>query len=125
MAIHTAPTTRRNVLGFIAAALICAVGLTMIPTTAYALDLDEARTMGFIGERPDGLVGAVQPGAPAEVTALVETVNRARMESYRDVAAKNKSDLQAVQTIAGGKQIERARSSGWFVMDTSGAWRKP
>jgi uncharacterized protein YdbL (DUF1318 family) len=92
---------------------------------AAALDLDEARAAGQIGERPDGLVGAVPPNANAEVTALVETINRARLDAYRALAQKEGTPLDAVQAVAGERQMQAAARNGWFVMDASGRWRKP
>jgi uncharacterized protein YdbL (DUF1318 family) len=92
---------------------------------ALAIDLDEARAAGQIGERPDGLVGAVTATANAEVTALVETVNRARLDTYRALAQKEGTPLDAVQAVAGERQMQAAARNGWFVMDANGRWRKP
>jgi uncharacterized protein len=95
------------------------------PLPAFALDLDEARKAGLIGERADGLVAAVAPGANAEVTALIETINRARMDTYRALAQKEGTALEAVQAVAGERQTQTAARNGWYVMDASGRWRKP
>jgi uncharacterized protein len=92
---------------------------------ALALDLDEARATGQIGERPDGLVGAVMANASKEVTALVETINRARLETYRALAQKEGTPLEAVQAVAGERQLQAAAKNGWYVMDAGGRWRKP
>jgi uncharacterized protein YdbL (DUF1318 family) len=109
-------------LAMFAAAMLFAFGAA---APAAALDLDEARTAGQIGERPDGLVGAVTPNANAEVTALVETINRARLDAYRALAQKEGTPLEAVQAVAGERQLQAAARNGWFVLDASGRWRKP
>lgn len=91
---------------------------------AYALDLDQARAAGQIGERPDGLVGAVTPDAGAEVQALVDSINRARMDAYRGIAQKEGTPLEAVQAVAGERQLQAAQRNGWYVMDAGGRWQK-
>ena len=92
---------------------------------AFAIDLDQARAAGQIGERADGLVGAVTTTSNAEVTALIETINKARLEAYRALAQKEGTPLDAVQAVAGERQMQAAARNGWYVMDASGRWRKP
>lgn len=92
---------------------------------ALALDLDQARATGVVGERPDGLVGAVSGTANAEVAALVDTINKARLDAYRALAQKEGTPLEAVQAVAGERQLQAATRNGWYVMDASGRWRKP
>lgn len=111
----------RALRAIFAAVLLSAFG-SAVP--ALALDLDQARAAGQIGERPDGLVGAVTAGN-AEVAALVETINRARLDAYKALAQKEGSPLEAVQAVAGERQLQAASRNGWFVMDASGRWRKP
>ena len=96
-----------------------------IPLPAFAIDLDEARKTGLIGERPDGLVAAVTSNANAEISALVENINRARLDTYRALAQKEGTALEAVQAVAGERQTQTAARNGWYVMDASGRWRKP
>lgn len=111
-----------NLRSLAAGAFLLIAG-SVIP--AFALDLDQARAAGQIGERPDGLVGAVGANADAEVAALVETINRARLDTYRQLAQKEGTPLEAVQAVAGERQMQAAARNGWFVMDASGRWRKP
>lgn len=93
-----------------------------IPGAAYAIDLNSARSQGFVGERADGLIGAVVKNSDAD--ALVQSVNAERLRGYQDIAAKEGTKIDAVQAIAGAKQIEKARENGWYYMDASGAWKK-
>ncbi|MDX2222355.1 MAG: YdbL family protein [Rhodospirillaceae bacterium] len=109
-----------NVLKTLTIAAMLALGAA----PAAAIDLDQARAQGLIGERPDGLVGVVATGAPADVVALADSVNKARLESYREVAQKNQTPIEAVQAIAGEKQVQRAKENKWYYMEPSGAWRK-
>jgi len=105
------------------ALLTVAATLALAPA-AYAIDLDPARTQGLVGERPDGLIGPVTASPSSEVTALVEAINRQRMANYRAIAQKNGTPIDAVQAIAGQKQVEKALQSGWYAMNPDGSWTK-
>lgn len=107
----------------VAAAILLLIATGATP--ASALDLDQARAAGQIGERADGLVGAVAANANADVAALVATINQARLEAYKALAQKEGTPLEAVQTVAGERQLQAAARNGWYVMDASGRWRKP
>lgn len=100
-----------------------ALGLS-IAFPAAAVDLDQARKDGLVGERPDGLVGAVQASPHSDIQALVESVNTARMTEYRVIAQKNGSPIDAVQAIAGEKQIQRAKENKWYVLTSGGNWSR-
>lgn len=113
---------KRNAMRTAFAALLV-VGLAAA-SPALAIDLDGARAAGQIGERPDGLVGAVAPNADAEVAALVEAINRARLDTYRALAQKEGTPLEAVQAVAGERQLQAAARNGWYVMDAAGRWSK-
>ena len=104
------------------AALVCGLASAM---PAAAIELDAARAQGLVGERPDGLVGAVAANPAADVSALVQTITAARLAEYKSIAQKNGTPLDAVQAIAGEKQIQRARENKWFAMDATGKWMKP
>jgi hypothetical protein len=106
-------TTRRAVLF---AALACATA----PALAQAT-LEEAKAVGLVGERPDGLVGLVEASASADVIALVDEVNAKRMARYAQVAAENNSTVEQVQAVAGAQLIERT-PAGQFVMNAAGRW---
>lgn len=129
--IKTPKTTARTLpalsprLAALLSALMMAAALLFVATgPASAMDLDQARSMGLVGERPDGLVGIVnEDGHAAEVRALVNSVNEQRLRVYQETAAKNGTPLDAVKAVAGEKQIAKARASGWFYYDTNrDAW---
>ena len=98
------------------------LGFLLAAAPALALDLDQARNQGAVGERADGLVGAVSTAA--DVAQLVQSINDARMDDYRKIAAQQGTKVDAVQAIAGQKQVEKARANGWYFMDASGSWKK-
>ncbi|WP_232821243.1 YdbL family protein [Oceanimonas marisflavi] len=99
-------------------AMILAATLSL---SAWALDLQQAKRQGLIGEQLNGLVGAVQNGG--QVSAIVGDINRKRLESYRDIARKTGTSLAVVQARAGQLNIERT-PSGQYVQLADGRWQR-
>lgn len=101
-------------------ALVPVMGLAL---PAHANDaLDQAKTAGLVGERPDGLLGAVVPPSPA-TAALIKSVNDRRLEVFRGIAAKNGQSLATVQAVSGDEFMART-PAGQYVMDAAGNWKK-
>jgi len=102
-------------------ALVFALALPVaLPAPAYAQDaLAAAKAAGQIGERPDGLVGAVT-GAPASAAQLAEQVNAQRLARYREIAGSNGTSVDKVQALAGQQLIERT-PAGQYVL-SGGRW---
>lgn len=102
-----------------------ALALTVVVFSATvalaALTLDTAKSQGLVGERPDGLIGAVK--ATPEATALVAATNAERMERYKDIAAKNGTAVSQVQALA-GKKLTDQTPEGEYVMSAGGGWQK-
>lgn len=93
----------------------------VVVSSAFALSLDEAKAKGLIGEKTNGYLGAVHP-SNAEAQALVEDVNRKRRQAYEDIAKRNGTSVQAVETLAGEKAIQNTKP-GNFV-EGPGGWIK-
>jgi len=91
--------------------------------SAFAADLQQAKTQGLVGEQPNGYLGLVTSSAPADVKQLVADINRQRRASYENIAQRNKTSLQAVEALAGKKAIDKT-SSGHYVKLPSGQWVK-
>jgi len=111
------PFSRRNVLALVA-------GAALLPTlriAAAAEDLDEARSAGYVGERPDGYIGLVDPSAPAWAKQLVTKINAERKARYQELAASNGTSLEAVQVVAAEKIIQKL-PRGAYYMDSNGNW---
>jgi hypothetical protein len=97
-------------------ALILAATLSW---SVWALDLQQAKQQGLIGERQNGLVGAVQSNP--QVNAIVNDINRKRLENYQDIARRTGTSLTVVQSRAGQLNIERT-PSGQYVQLADGSW---
>jgi uncharacterized protein len=85
------------------------------------LFLDEAKTQGWVGERTDGYLGAVD-ASRAEIQALIVDVNRKRREAYKDIAKRNRTSLTSVEALAGDKAIQNTKP-GHFI-EGPGGWVK-
>lgn len=106
----------KSVLGglLMALALVFAV-------PAMADSLDDARAAGLVGERPDGLVAPISPGAPANIQSLVQSINAQRMEGYQQIATQKGVPVEQIGAITAEKIIAKLRP-GWYYMDSSGNW---
>ena len=111
--------SRRVVVGALLG--IALLGPTFLSTAAAALDLDQAKAQGLVGERQDGYIGQVSGGG--DVAALVAQINAERRAAYENVATQNGIPISQVERLAAQKLIERA-PAGTFLMDASGRWFK-
>jgi uncharacterized protein YdbL (DUF1318 family) len=100
-----------------------AVLLLAFALPALALDLDEARAKGVIGERVDGYVAAVKEKPSDEVKALVAEINAKRRAAYEEIAKRTSAPVEAVAALAGQKMLTEKAQPGWYVDDGSG-WKK-
>jgi uncharacterized protein len=99
---------------------VFALALAMGSPT-YAMSLEEAKAKGLVGEKPNGYLGIVNPSGP-EVQALTNDVNQKRRQAYEDIARRNRTQLEAVEALAGEKAIQNTKP-GYFV-EGPGGWTK-
>ena len=95
----------------------------LLAVNAWALDLDEAKSKGLVGEKLNGYLGAVSPNPAPDVQALVTDINNKRKAQYQEIAQKNGTQLDAVEKLAAEKAIEKTKP-GFFVEKSGGAWVK-
>jgi|SRR5687768_9590857 uncharacterized protein YdbL (DUF1318 family) len=96
------------------------LGLSAWP--AFGLSLEEAKTRGLVGEKPNGYLGMVDPTFP-DVQALTSDVNQKRRQAYEEIAKRNRTQLDAVEALAGEKAIQNTKP-GHFVEGPGGWTRK-
>lgn len=101
--------------------LMALLALSLASTTAQALTLDEARSQGRVGETLTGYLAPVSHDK--ETLALVERINKARAESYQQLADSNNIPVDDVAKMAGQKLVDRARP-GEYVQGINGKWLK-
>ena len=99
---------------------ILVVVTVLFTTMTLALDLDEAKQQGLVGEKDNGYLGVIV--AQQGVQALVDEINQKRQEIYNDLAVKNKISLQQVEKLAAQKAYAKTLE-GHYVL-VNGAWVK-
>lgn len=99
--------------------MFLAIGVWVTPAIVYALDLEQAKAQGLVGEQPDGYLGVVK--ATPEVVALVADINKKRRAAYEDIARKNGITVEQVAVLAGEKAIART-AQGSFIRTPDGRW---
>jgi uncharacterized protein YdbL (DUF1318 family) len=97
-----------------------AILFTLSGTAAFADSLDAARAAGQVGERADGMVGPVGAVSPA-IAQTIAGINAQRLATYRTIAQKTGTPIDAVQKAAGDRMIA-ATPAGQYVMDSG--WHK-
>ena len=102
--------------------ILCFAVFAIAPNITFASDLtvSSAKSQGLVGEKPDGLLGAIT--SSANVESFVASTNAARIEQYKAVAKTNNISLAQVQQLAGAKLIASA-SAGQYIFK-GGAWVK-
>ena len=99
--------------------LICAVCL--FAGEAFAIDLQQARASGAVGEKTDGYVAAITN--TAEVNALVADVNAKRKQRYEQIAKDTGQSVDVTAKIAAQEIITKLPAGATF-MNAAGAWVK-
>ena len=89
--------------------------------SAFALELDQAKTQGLVGEQPNGYLGVVK--ATPEAVQLVSEVNEKRRQAYERIARQNGITLEQVANLAGQKAIGKT-AGGEYVKTPDGQWIK-
>jgi Uncharacterized protein conserved in bacteria len=111
-------------------AVLLGFWLTAMPVSAA--DLAQVKAAGLVGEQMNGLLGLVDPNAPADVKALVNStadvkalvnsINAQRQAEYQRIAAKNGVPADEVARLTAQKVIGQA-ASGHYVQTPSG-WQR-
>ena len=86
-----------------------------------ALNLQQAKQQGLVGETTTGYLAAVK--SSAAVNALVKQVNDKRRQLYQQMANKNQLSLTQVEQLAGRKAIAKT-AAGHYIQTDSGQWQK-
>lgn len=82
--------------------------------------LDAPRAAGLVGERFDGFA-VVRGTAPADIAALVESVNAERRAIYSQRAATQGVAIQEVGKVYAAEILKSAPAGTWFLGE-NGQW---
>ena len=82
--------------------IVAGVALVLVVSNAWALDLKEAKSSGFVKENATGYLDVVSSGN-SDVVALVKDVNAKRKARYVEIAKRNKISVSSVEKQAAKK----------------------
>ena len=100
---------------------LCFLVSSTFSFTAWALDLDTARSSGLVGERLDGYIGAVSFSPSPDVLALVKDINNKRHAHYAEISKNNGQPLKVVEELAAQKVLSILKP-GEYYMTPQGSW---
>lgn len=101
--------------------IVLMLAFAMFATSAWALDLQDAKAQGLVGEQLNGYLGAVKPSA--EVNALVADINARRKAMYQEIAQRNGTSVLAVEKLAGQKAIEKTLPGQYIQSPSGSSWQ--
>lgn len=90
---------------------------------AYAVDLDQAKSQGLIGEQRNGYLGTVSGSSSPELQELINSINQKRKVKYLKIAKETGSTLPQVEILAGKKAQEKT-ATGHFIQTPDGGWKR-
>ncbi|NKB80907.1 MAG: DUF1318 domain-containing protein [Nitrospirales bacterium] len=89
---------------------------------AWSMNLHEAKAQGLVGETLSGYLELVDPSASGDVRALMQEINQKRKQKYGEIARRNKTNLGAIESLAGQKAIKKTKPGHLIKLD--GKWKK-
>jgi len=102
--------------------ILTAILLVLSMQTAWAIDLNDAKAQGLVGEARTGYLAAVQKPASAEVKALISNVNAKRKAQFEKAAAKTGTTIPQVSNRFYELAVQKTRP-GHYIQDASGRWK--
>jgi hypothetical protein len=98
------------------------LAISVLPTPASALSLEEARSSGLVGETARGYIAPVQAPTP-EVTQLVNQINAGRRTEYDRIARSTGTPIEQVEQRAAQKIYDQL-PRGTYVQAAGGRWTR-
>ncbi|MCB0345944.1 MAG: YdbL family protein [Bdellovibrionales bacterium] len=103
--------------------ILLLVTTLFVAAPAFALDLDQAKARGLVGETPSGYLASVSDSVSPDVKALVSEINAKRKAEYQKIAKENGASVASVEKLAAEKAFQKT-PAGQFVRKPSGEWVK-
>lgn len=101
--------------------LVVTLLLALGAPQAWAIDIDEAKAQGLVGEAMTGYLAAVKVPPSAEVKALIDDVNAKRKALFERTAAKTDTTLIQVSHRFYELAVQRT-ATGHYYQNSSGDW---
>jgi uncharacterized protein YdbL (DUF1318 family) len=103
--------------------IIATVGLLFMLQNAWAIDIQDAKDKGLVGEARTGYLAAVTSPASAEVRALISDVNQKRKDQFTETANKTGVTVEQVAFRFYELAVQKTEA-GHYYQDGSGSWKK-
>ncbi|MDX1404780.1 MAG: YdbL family protein [Woeseiaceae bacterium] len=103
--------------------ILAGLGFLLVLQNAWAIDLDDAKEQGLVGEANTGYLAAVQSPASAEVRALIADVNGKRKAEFERTAEKTGATVEQVANRFYELAVQKT-AAGHYYQDRSGRWQK-
>ncbi|AJR05848.1 DUF1318 domain-containing protein [Photobacterium gaetbulicola] len=91
--------------------------------SAFALDLQQAKDQGLVGEANTGLIAPITARPSPQVKSLVSEVNTRRTNTFKRIAVSHGLTVKEVGHIAHKKAVDKT-APGHYYQDPSGRWIK-
>ncbi|MEJ2765869.1 YdbL family protein [Photobacterium sp. MCCC 1A19761] len=89
--------------------------------SAFALDLQQAKDQGLVGEANTGYIAPVTAATTSEVRQLVASVNQIRKANYQRIAVSNGLTTEEVGRLAYQKAVQKT-DPGHYYQNAAGTW---
>lgn len=103
--------------------IFAAIGLSLLLQNAWAIDLDDAKNQGLVGEANSGYLAAVSTPVSSEVRALIADVNAKRKAKFEETAAKTGTTVLQVANRFYEIAIQKT-AAGNYYQERDGSWKK-
>ncbi|SMY33910.1 hypothetical protein PMAL9190_01369 [Photobacterium malacitanum] len=97
--------------------------LALFSHSALALNLQQAKQQGLVGEANNGFIAVINATHRTDVSQLIKTVNNHRQNTYNAISQSHDLSLIDVKQRAYLKAIEKTQSGNYY-QDSDGGWRK-
>lgn len=103
--------------------MLIVISMVGLSSMAWALDIDDAKDQGLVGETKSGYISAVSGNPTADIKRFVADINAKRKAKYAAIAKKRGIPLKNVEQLAAKKAMEKTKR-GNFVQNKAGKWIK-
>ena len=90
---------------------------------AFALDLQQAKEKGLVGELASGYLGSPLSSPSADVITLIKDINAKRKAEYIKISTEVGKPLETIELLAGKKAITKTQP-GHYIKLEGQAWQK-
>lgn len=103
--------------------IFAAIGLMLLLQNAWAIDLQDAKNQGLVGEANSGYLAALKSPVSNDVMALIADVNAKRKAKFEETAGKTNTTVLQVANRFYELAVQKTEP-GHFYQDRDGSWIK-